>query len=210
MDDRLTLAPLPNGLCPTPSGQSRRSRSGRYRIVQAAAGHDALKKAKSILHAVSWRAHAPSFGTGIQTVAASLPRSCERKAVGTERTTQGPVRLRRLLTLGLCVLNELTDFEIVTLEAKCAACGHTFDHPSFGEQMYGHMLFCAENGKFYAHFDAISTVGALVKVVLPDGVAPQVYPSSPCSSGGSDFWAEASRQESVALVAVRTSCLLGR
>jgi DNA-directed RNA polymerase subunit RPC12/RpoP len=120
-------------------------------------------------------AHAPSFGSGIQTVAASLPRSENEKRSEPSAGIHGPGRFRRLLTLGLCVLSELADFEIVTLEAKCAACGHTFDHPSFGQQMYGHMLFCAENGKFYAHFDANGAVAALVTVMLPDVVAPQVY-----------------------------------
>jgi DNA-directed RNA polymerase subunit RPC12/RpoP len=72
-------------------------------------------------------------------------------------------------------MSEPADLEIATFEARCAACGHRFDHPSFGDFGYGQLLFCAESGKFYAYFDATNAVAALVSVVLAEGVAPEVY-----------------------------------
>jgi DNA-directed RNA polymerase subunit RPC12/RpoP len=72
-------------------------------------------------------------------------------------------------------MSEPADLEVTTFEAQCAACGHRFDHPSFGDFGYGQLLFCAENGKSYAHFDATNPVAAIVKAALPDGISPEVY-----------------------------------
>jgi predicted Zn-ribbon and HTH transcriptional regulator len=75
----------------------------------------------------------------------------------------------------MAVSRESQDVEVTMFEASCAACGHCFDEPRFADYSSGLLMFCAENGAFYAYFDCTSAVAALVTVVLPKNVSTDVY-----------------------------------
>ena len=44
--------------------------------------------------------------------------------------------------------------EVPLFEAKCAACGHVFDCPSFGDFAYGLVVLCTPDRKHYRSVDA--------------------------------------------------------
>ncbi len=69
---------------------------------------------------------------------------------------------------------DMTDKEITTFEAECAACGEVFDHPLLGDMAYGEFVFCSTDGLSYAYCSAFKTSARLIGVLLPVDQSPEI------------------------------------
>ena len=74
-------------------------------------------------------------------------------------------------------MNNLSDIEISTFEAKCQDCQKTFDHPSFGDHAYGKFIFCSEDGRYYVYFNDL-VVSKIFQVLLPENCGADIYQSA--------------------------------